>query len=289
MWRLSYLASVVLAGGLVQQIALVPTPRPQEGTVASGIYTNKYFHLSYPVPSGWMEQGAGGPRPSHAGYYVLQTFAPIGELTGAVMIAAQDTFFVPKALREVMPAAHELSRTMAAVPGMTIDQQAEEATISGRPFGRVDFSGVGLFRSTWITQIRCHLVSFNLMANTREQLDSLRLSLDKIVYDGDRAAESPDPVCIDNYANAENLVAKVDPVAADPKFQPIPVRIIVSPDGSVKHVHVIRASVEQRNNIERALGQWKFKPRTMDGRADDIETGLLIEFRQEGAVRYSAG
>jgi hypothetical protein len=289
MWRLSYLASVAyLAGGLAHQIAIVPMPRPQEGTVTSGIYTNKYFHLSYPVPSGWMEEGA-GPAPSRAGYYVLGTLTPIGEPTGTVLIAAQDTFFAPKALRDTMPAAHEVGRTMAALPGMTIDRQPEEATISGRTFGRVDFSGVGLFRSTWITQIRCHLVSFNLMANTREQLDFLRLSLDKIAYSGDRAAESPDPVCIDNYANAENLVAKVNPEATGPTFTPVPIRIVISVDGSVKHVHVIRATAEQRNNIERALAQWKFRPREIDGHAEEIETGVLIEFRPGGVVRYSAG
>jgi hypothetical protein len=289
MWGLSYLTSIVcLAGGLTHQIALVPMPRPQEGTVANGIYTNKYFHLSYPAPPGWMG-AAGGPKPSHSGNYVLTTLAPIGEPTGTVMIAAQDTFFAPKALGDAMPAAHELSRTMAALPDMTIDRQPEEATISGRPFSRVDFSGVGLFRSTWITQIRCHLVSFNLMANTREQLDFLRLSLSKIVYAGDRAAERPDPMCMDNYATVENLVAKVDPEAAGPTFTPIPIRIIVNSDGSVKHVHVIRATMEQRNNIERALAQWKFRPREVDGRTEEIETGLLIEFRPGGVVRYSAG
>ncbi len=286
MWRLSFLTSIVcLAVGLAY--ALVPVPRPYEGTVADGIYTNKYFHLSYPVPLGWTGH-AGGPKPSSSANYVLATFAPIDGPTGTVMIAAQDTFFVPKALRDAMPAAHELGRAMAALPGMTIDRQPEEATIAGRPFSRVDYSGVGLFRSTWTTQIRCHLVSFNLMANTPEQLDFLRLNLNKIVYDGDRPADGPDPACIDNYANAENLVAKVDPVAADPKFQPIPVRMIVSSDGSVKHVHVIRASMEQRDSIEKALTQWKFKPRAMDGRADEIETGLIIEFRQGGTVRYSA-
>jgi hypothetical protein len=205
------------------------------------------------------------------------------------MIAAQDTFFAPKAWRDAMPAAHELGRTMAALPGMTIDRQPEEATISGRPFSRVDFSGVGLFRSTWITQIRCHLVSFNLTANTREQLDFLKPSLDKIAYSGDRATKSPDPVCIDNYASAENLLTKVDPEATGPTFTPVPIRIIISPDGSVKDMHVIRATVEQRNSIERALGQWKFRPRQIDGGTDEIETGLLIEFRPGGIVLYSAG
>jgi hypothetical protein len=288
MWRLSFLAGVVLAGGLVHQIALLPMPRPQDGTIADGIYTNKYFHLSYPLPPGW-KHGAGEPQPSYSANYVLTTLVPIDGPTATVMIAAQDTFFAPKALRDIVPAAHELSRAMAALPGMTIDRRPEEAAISGRPFSRVDFSGVGLFRSTWITQIRCHLLNFNLMANTPERLDLLRLSLNKIVYVGDGAAESPDPMCIDNYANAENLVAKVDPEAAGPTFTPIPLRITVGTDGSVKDVHVIRASAQQRNNIEKALAQWKFKPRGMDGRAVEIETGLLLEFRPGGAVRYSGG
>jgi hypothetical protein len=289
MWQLSYLASVAYLGSwLTHHIAVVPMPRPQDGAVTNGIYTNKYFHLSYPVPSGWMEQAA-GPAPSRGGYYVLSTLVPSGGPTGTVLIAAQDTFFAPKAMRDSMPTAHELGRTMAALPGMTIDRNPEEATISGRLFGRVDFSGVGLFRSTWITQIRCHLVSFNLMANTREQLDFLRLSLDKIVYAGAKATENPDPVCIDNYANEENLVAKVDPEATGPTFTPIPIRFIIGSDGSVMHVHVIRATQDQRNNIEKALGQWKFKPRKTDGRVEEIETGLLIEFRPGGVVHYSAG
>jgi hypothetical protein len=288
MRRVSYLASVVLAGGLVHQIALVPTPHPEEGTVADGIYTNKYFHLSYPVPPGW-KQGSGGGRPSYSANYVLTTLVPIDRPTGSVMIAAQDTFFVPKALRDIMPAARELSRAMAALPATIIDRQPEQTTISGLPFSRVDFSGVGLFRSAWSTQIRCHLVNFNLMANTLEQLDFLRLSLNKIVYAGDQATEDPDPICIDDYAKAENIVAKIDPEPAAPNFTPIPLRIVVGSDGSVKDVHVIRASTAQRNNIEKALAQWKFKPHQTDGRADEIETNLLIEFRSGGTVRYSNG
>jgi hypothetical protein len=288
MWRLSYLAGAVcLASGLAHQIALVPTSRPHEGTVTNGIYTNKYFDLSYPVPSGWME-GMAGPDPSQSGYYVLRTLTPIGEPAGSILIAAQDTFFAAKAFTDAMAMAHEVGRTMAALPGMTIDRQPAEETISGRTFSRVDFSGFGLFRSTWITEIRCHLLSFNLMANKLELLAALTLSLNNIGYAGDTAADNSQPVCISNYANAENLLTKVDPEAIGPTFVPIPIRIIISADGSMKHVHVIRATVEQRNSIEKALGQWKFKPPAMDGRAAEIETGLLIEFRPGGVVRYSA-
>jgi hypothetical protein len=48
----------------------------------------------------------------------------------------------------------------------------------------------------------------------------------------------------------------------------------------VKQVHVIRATAAQRRNIEEALHQWKFKPYLRQGRAVDIETGVLIKFKQ---------
>jgi hypothetical protein len=46
----------------------------------------------------------------------------------------------------------------------------------------------------------------------------------------------------------------------------------------VKHIHVIRATAEQRKSIEDALRQWKFKPYTMNERAVEIETGLVFRF-----------
>jgi hypothetical protein len=101
--------------------------------------------------------------------------------------------------RDALPAAREVARIMTAVPGMTIDRQRRR-----RRFQVVGSAGSisaasDSFAVRGSTQIRSHLVSFNLMANTREQLDFLRRSLDKIAYAGDSPAESPDPVCIDNY------------------------------------------------------------------------------------------
>jgi hypothetical protein len=287
MGRFSYLAGVVslLSGLAWHQSALVPMPRPHEGRVANGIYTNKYFDLSYLLPSGWTE-GMAGPDPSHSGYYALSTLMPIGETTGSILIAAQDTFFAAKAFSDATAMAHEVSRTMAALPGMTIDRQPSEVTLAGRAFSRVDFSGVGLFRSTWITEIRCHLVSFNLMANKPELLADLTLSLNNLGYAGGSAAGNDDPVCIKDYARPENVLVQVHPPAIAPTFVPIPIRIIISADGSVKHVNVIRATVDQRNAIEATLGQWQFKPWDGRGRAAEIETGLVIEFTPEGTVKY---
>jgi hypothetical protein len=85
------------------------------------------------------------------------------------------------------------------------------------------------------------------------------------------------------------VLTKVDPAAIVPILNPIPVRIVIGADGSVEHLHVIRATGGQRDSIESALGRWKFKPHEMNGRAAEIETGLLIEFTAAGAVKYSTG
>jgi hypothetical protein len=45
---------------------------------------------------------------------------------------------------------------------------------------------------------------------------------------------------------------------------------------------VIHASPGQRQSIEQALHQWKFKPYRSDGRAVEIETGLTFRFSPAG-------
>jgi hypothetical protein len=62
----------------------------------------------------------------------------------------------------------------------------------------------------------------------------------------------------------ENLLQRVEPAAVGPKFVSIPVRIIVDAEGGVRHIHVIRATNEQRKSIQDALRQWKFKPYRLD-------------------------
>jgi hypothetical protein len=291
MWRLSHLGVLVcLVSGLAwqQSAATAPMPLPEDGAVRNGTFTDAYFNLSYPLPPGWTE-GMAGPGPSHSGYYMLGTLRPAGDFTGTIVITAQDMFFAAKQFGDAAAMAHDLSGAMSGLEGMTIDRPPSEVRIAGRRFSRIDFSGVGLFRSTFITEIRCHLVSFNLTAKSPERLAALALSFDKLGFAGDRGAERADPRCVGNYADTEHLVTKVDPVATGPSFTPIPVRIVVGTDGSVEHVHVISATSGQRDSIESALGRWKFKPHEMDGRASAIETGLLIEFRPGGAVKYSTG
>jgi hypothetical protein len=281
---------VCLASALAWRVSATttPAPNPDDGKVADGILTNSYFNLSYPLPQGWTE-AIPGPGPSVSGYYVLASFVPMGEFTGTIMVAAQDIFFAAKPLDDLMATAGEFTRSISLVDGMRIDRPPAEVRVAGRLFSRVDFSGVGLFRSALTTKIRCHFVSFNLTAKSPELLADLLRSLDNLgpagVNDGGRI----DPACVKNYADAEHILSRIDPAAVAPSFVPIPVRMIVGSDGSVKHVHVIRATSAQRDSVERALGQWKLKPHEADGRASEIETGLLVKFTPAGGVNYSTG
>jgi len=280
-------AGLIVVAAWHQGSASEPMPRPDGGVVANGIYANAYFGLRYAVPAGF-RPGLAGPAPSQSGYYVLATLVPAKEFTGTILIAAQDLFFaaVPD---DAMATARAMADAMARLPGMAIDRPPEPVTLAGHAFGRLDFSGVGLFRSTFVTAIRCHLVSFNLTANSRAGRAALVASLDGLVDAHVAGAPRAEPVCVKNRAGADELVRKVDPPARHPAFTKIPVRIVIGADGNVKDVHVIRASDEQRGVIERALGQWKFKPPAIDGHAAEIETGLTIEFRAGGTVAYSGG
>jgi hypothetical protein len=263
-------------------------PNPDDGKVTDGVFTNTYFNLSYPLPQGWTE-GMPGPGPSVSGYYALATFVPTGEFTGTIMVAAQDIFFAAERLDDLMAMTGEFTRSISLVEGMTIDRPPAEVRIAGRSFSRVDFSGVGLFRSTLTTKIRCHFVSFDLTAKSPELLAALLQSLDNLGPARDKDAGRIDPMCIENYADTEHLLSKTDPAAVAPIFIPIPVRMVVGSDGSVEHVHVIRATSAQRDSVENALRQWKFRPFKTDDHTTEIETGLLMEFRPTGAIRYPVG
>jgi outer membrane biosynthesis protein TonB len=52
----------------------------------------------------------------------------------------------------------------------------------------------------------------------------------------------------------------------------------VGADGDVKHVHVIRATDDQRRSIDEAVYQWKFRPYKVNGHPSPVETGLVIKF-----------
>src|SRR5262245_32616238 len=245
---------------------------PEQGGVVGGVYRNAYFDLSYPLPDGWTE-GVAGPEPSATGYYVLETLVPKGELTASIMIAAQDMFFA-EAWTATPAMVASFRQAMAQIDGMTIDSEPEAVNVAGRTMHRIDYSGVGLHRSLYVTEIRCHLVSFTLTARDHETLASLRPTLDRLATAANRRAEAPP--CVDDYVVAENLLERVEPELSRSTFESIPVRLVIGADGGVKQVRVIRATPGQRNALEQALHRWKIKPPRLDGRPSEIEAGWMF-------------
>jgi len=249
---------------------------PEDVKVADGVFVSDYFDLSYRLPEGWTE-GLAGPDPSQSGYYVLGTWAPKRDFAATVLVVAQDMFFAPESSDDVKNVVAEFRQVMSAVDGMTIDREPAPVSVGGHPGYRVDFSGVGLSRSMFAIEIRCHVVTFNLTSRDPELLAGLVSSLDDL--DSVRK-KTPDPVpeCVRDYAS-ENVVHRVEPDGVGAKAVSIPVRMIVATDGSVKHVHVIRASAAQRRNIEEALRQWKFKSYVKQGHPVEVETGMMFNLK----------
>ncbi len=283
-------AATCLAGWLAWHSSVVSLPHgaaipalpvPEDGMVVDGAYRSEYLGLTYPLPQGWMA-GAAGPAPSLSGDYVLGTLVPEGEITGNIVITAQDMFFAAEPYKDAAAMADDFRRSMSEIAGMTIDREPSQVLIAGRTVHRVDFSGVGLHRAMFVVEIRCHLVRFNLTARDPEALARLARSLDDLSFAERPGAASSDPVCTRDYAGAETLLRKVAPLPVGPAFTPIPVRIIIAADGEVKQVHVIRATADQRRSIEDALRQWKFRPYVAGGRAVELETGLLFQFTPPG-------
>jgi Gram-negative bacterial TonB protein C-terminal len=255
-------------------------PVPEDGAVTNGRYTNKYFDLSFKVPEGLIV-GLAGPEPSETGYYTLISLVPPDEPRGTILIAAQDMFFEPKPNGGIAAAVGDFRNAMARIDGMTIDQEPSEKNIAGHLMQRLDFSGVGLFRATFVAEIRCHFVSFNLTARSPELLTDLVKSLSNLSSAVETAAAQSVPLCIKDYAVPENIMQRIEPAAVGPRFTSIPVRIVIDKEGSVKYIHVIHGSDEQRGSIEQALLRWKFKPPQVNGRAVEIETGLVFRITSQ--------
>jgi hypothetical protein len=250
---------------------------PEDGRVADGSYTSDYFSLAYLLPQGWIA-GEAGPDPSASGYYVLAQLLPQSELTGTILMAAQDKFFGTNTHATASDIARDFRRAMSNIDGMTIDRELTEMKVADHVLYRVDYSGVGLYRAAISTESRCHIVSFNVTTRDPTLLATLVHSLDSLSFAARGHGGSSPPPCVQDYAVGDNVLHKVTPVSVGPKFTPIPVRIIVGTDGSVKHVHVIRATTEQRRSIEEALYQWKLKPYEINGRFVPVETGLIFKF-----------
>ena len=259
---------------------------PEDGVLADGVFTNRYFDLAYPLPAGW-KAGLTGPPPSNSGYYVLNTPTPETGSKATLLIAAQDMFFAVEPMANAMALVEDIGRSAGGTAGLKAESEPRQVTIAGRRFARVDIGGVVLSRVVLATDIRCHIVSFTFASPDPQLLARLAASLDKLSLPADASATgtgtseagSSVPICVENYATDATILRKVAPAEVGPKFLKIPVRIIIGRDGKVKHIHVIRASPGQAKSIEDAVANWEFKPYDVRGQPVEIETGLVFEFK----------
>jgi hypothetical protein len=132
-----------------------------------------------------------------------------------------------------------------------------------------------------VTQIRCHAVEFVLTRRDTQLLDRLVQGINKMnlpeeaVPAGGTGGGSA-PACVKDYELDQNLITRVDPIFAEIRSNRVPVRIIIDPEGKVKHIHFLSAFSDQAQAITEALGQSRFKPYRQDGKQLELETGILF-------------
>jgi hypothetical protein len=151
--------------------------------------------------------------------------------------------------------------------------------IAGRPFTFFAYwsPAAELHWYVFATEIRCHSVEIVLTSRDTKLLENLVLDLNKMkLAEAGAAGGGTVPVCIKDYARDENVLARVDPIFTEHKFNAVPVRIIIDKEGKVKHIHFLSAFPDQSKIITDALRQWKFKPYKRGGHPVEVETGIMF-------------
>jgi len=200
---------------------------------------------------------------------------------GSILIGAQDMFFTP------LPASNALQLVNYMKDNLQADYQLEEpptpTKIAERPFTFFAY-GSPVAQLHWYvvaTQIRCHAVEIVLTSRDTQLLASLLRDLDKMTLPAEASPTAGRgganfPVCMKDYASNENILAKVEPAFTEQRGNPVPVRIIISQKGKVKHIHFLSAFPEQAKAVTDALLQWRFKPYLQNGHAVEVETGIMF-------------
>jgi hypothetical protein len=277
-------SGVILVKGASSSASDPATPVPEGGRVAGSVFTNKYFGMTFALPEYWT-QTYQGPPPSESGGYVLAQFraadSSVGSSGGNVLITAQDMFFTP------LPTANALELSAYEKENLQSSYKLErppaEIEIAGRRFTSFAYWSplAGMHWYVLATEIRCHAVEFVLTSRDTKLLESLMRDMNtmKLPAEADPGGGEGGggfPACIKDYAKGGNLIARVDPMLTEHRFNAVPVRIIIDKSGRIKHIHFLSAYPDQEKAIADALRQWRFKPYLKNGQPVEVETGILF-------------
>lgn len=274
---------VILVKGAWSSASDSVTPLPEGGTVGDGSYKNDYFGIRYALPVGFGQRYE-GPPPSDSGRYVLAQIRPVdrsGPVKGNILITAQDLFFSPFPVTDLLQTmAYEKDHLQA---DYKLEQPPTSTKIAGRSFAFMAYwSPVAqLHWYVAATRTRCHTVEIVMSSRDTKLLETLLLGLDRMTLSDDAGVTEGKggggvPVCVKDYASGGNVISKVEPVFAEPKFNTVPVRIIIDKQGRVKHIHFLSAFDSQAKAISDALTQWRFKPYVVGAQTFEVETGIMF-------------
>jgi hypothetical protein len=265
-------AGVILVRGAWSSAAGALSPLPEDGTIFNDRYENAYFGLGYAVGSDWTQRFE-GPPPSDSGYYVLAQIERKNPApgTGHLLIAAQDLFF---SLAPVHSAPELISYYQQHLGAeYRVERAPIKERIANRDFVRLDYRSAvgGLHWRVLATEIRCHVVQFIFTGSSPNSMRRLVENMKAMVQPIAGA-----PVCLKDFATPERVTERENPVFLEPRFNPVPVRIVIDKEGRVKHIHFLSAFPDQAKSIGDALLQWRFKPYLVGGEPVEVETGLLF-------------
>jgi hypothetical protein len=260
------------------------TPLPEGGRVTNNVYRNTYFGLTYALFPDWTEKYS-GPPPSDSGSYVLAQIRPAdtfkGTSRGSILIAAQDLFFTLTPAGNALELMNYNKDSLNA--GYKVEQPPTVVRIADHSFVRFEYSSpiAELHWHILATQIRCHIVQFIFTSRDTKLMESLIQEMNKMTLPEEAGPISGRgggdvPVCVKNYASGENVMERVDPIFAERRFNPVPVRIVVDREGKVKHIHFLSAFPDQAKALSDALTQWRFRPYLRDGKPVEVETGIMF-------------
>jgi hypothetical protein len=270
-------AGAILVKGAWSSASDSTTPLPEGGRQSGAEYRSDYFGFSYHAAPNWIERYQ-GPPPSDRGYYVLAQLAPAlparsGADSSHLLISAQDAFF---SAFEINDALEMLSNLSEHLDGSYLIERAPALVrIADRPFVRFDYTSPasGLHWHVLATDIRCHIVQFVFTGRSEPVLAHLIHDMGRMVFSTDGGVG---PVCIKNYSASEYLIEREEPVFQEPRFNAVPVRVIVDVQGKIRHIHFLNAFPDQAKSIAEALSRWQFKPYLLNGRPVEVETGILF-------------